>query len=49
MCIPCFLIVQTAEVAYIERFGQFNRLAQPGFSLYCCPFEREVGRLSFVS
>jgi hypothetical protein len=40
MCFPCFMIVQTSEVAYIERFGQFSRLAQPGFNLYFCPFER---------
>jgi regulator of protease activity HflC (stomatin/prohibitin superfamily) len=34
--------VQTSEVAYIERFGQFSRLAQPGFNLYCAPFERTL-------
>ena len=47
MCFPCFTIVQTAEVAVFERFGQFSRLAQPGFTFFCCPFEQEVGRLSF--
>jgi regulator of protease activity HflC (stomatin/prohibitin superfamily) len=36
------MIVQTSEVAYIERFGQFSRLAQPGFNLYCAPFERKL-------
>lgn len=41
------MIVQTAEVAYIERWGNFHRLAHPGFNLYFSPCEQEAGRLSF--
>ena len=47
MCIPCCFTVSTAEVALIERFGKFTRLAQPGFNLVFCPCEQQVGRLSF--
>jgi hypothetical protein len=28
MCIPCCFTVSTAEVALIERWGKFHRLAQ---------------------
>ena len=47
MCTPCCFIVSTAEVALIERFGQFNRLAQPGFNMIVMPCEQRVGLLSF--
>ena len=47
MCTPCCFIVSTAEVALIERFGQFNRLAQPGCNMIVMPCEQRVGLLSF--
>jgi regulator of protease activity HflC (stomatin/prohibitin superfamily) len=47
MCFPCCFIVSTAEAGFIERFGQFNRLAQPGFNFFCFPCEKRVGLLSF--
>jgi len=47
MCFPCCFIVSTAEVALIERFGLFTRLAQPGCNMVICPHEQQVGRLSF--
>ena len=47
MCTPCFFSVSTAEVALIERFGQFNRLAQPGCNMIIMPCEQRVGLLSF--
>ena len=47
MCIPCCFVVSTAEVALIERWGQFNRLAQPGFYFIICPYEEIAGKLSF--
>lgn len=47
MCFPCCFIVSTAEAGFIERFGQFHRLAQPGFNFFCFPCEKRVGLLSF--
>lgn len=47
MCIPCCLIVSTAEVAVIEQFGKFSRLGQAGLNFAVYPCEEEVGRLSF--
>jgi regulator of protease activity HflC (stomatin/prohibitin superfamily) len=31
----------------VERWGQFSRLAQPGFNFVCCPCEQRAGVLSF--
>lgn len=37
MCIPCCYCVSTGQVGIIERFGKFDRLADPGIQiLYCC-------------
>jgi len=47
MCIPCLFTISTAEVGVIEKWGKFNRLAQPGLGLVICPMEQLVGRLSF--
>ena len=47
MCIPCPVIVSTAEVAVIEKFGKFSRLGQAGLSVVFWPIEKEAGRLSF--
>lgn len=47
MCIPYCLVVSTAEVAIIEKFGKFTRLGQAGLNIIFCPCEEQVGRLSF--
>jgi regulator of protease activity HflC (stomatin/prohibitin superfamily) len=47
MCFPCCFTVSTAEVVLVERWGQFSRLAQPGFNVVCCPCEQQAGVLSF--
>jgi len=47
MCIPCLFTISTAEVGVIEKWGKFNRLAQPGLGMILCPMEQLVGRLSF--
>lgn len=47
MCIPCFFTISTSEVGIIERWGKYERLAQPGLGCVICPMEQIVGRLSF--
>jgi len=47
MCIPCFFTISTSEVGIIERWGKYQRLAQPGLGCVICPMEQIVGRLSF--
>jgi len=47
MCIPCFFTISTSEVGIIEKWGKYERLAQPGLGCVICPMEQIVGRLSF--
>mmetsp|Transcript_20550 Transcript_20550/g.31415 ORF Transcript_20550/g.31415 Transcript_20550/m.31415 type:complete len:280 (+) Transcript_20550:165-1004(+) len=47
MCFCCPFIVNTSEVAVIERLGKFNRLAHPGLGCVCVPFDVMVGKLSY--
>uniref|UniRef100_A0A7S2PFV8 Band 7 domain-containing protein n=1 Tax=Leptocylindrus danicus TaxID=163516 RepID=A0A7S2PFV8_9STRA len=47
MCICCPFIVNTSEVAVIERLGKFSRLAHPGLGCVCVPFDVMVGKLSY--
>jgi regulator of protease activity HflC (stomatin/prohibitin superfamily) len=35
----CFTTISTSDVGVIERFGKFNRLANPGCVFVCCPYE----------
>jgi regulator of protease activity HflC (stomatin/prohibitin superfamily) len=47
MCFPICLIVSTAEVSIIEKFGKFTRVGHPGLNILCYPCEEQVGRVSF--
>lgn len=42
----CIDFVSTSEVALIERFGKFTRLAEPGCVCICWPCEVRTGKVS---
>jgi len=43
----CPFTISTSEAGVIERFGKYNRLAQPGLGFICIPVDALVGRVSF--
>mmetsp|Transcript_5052 Transcript_5052/g.7724 ORF Transcript_5052/g.7724 Transcript_5052/m.7724 type:complete len:276 (-) Transcript_5052:103-930(-) len=42
----CFATISTSDVGIIERFGKYNRLANPGLVFVCCPYEIIAGKIS---
>ena len=42
----CFATISTSEVAVVERFGKFSRLAEAGCVPLLCPVEFISGRVS---
>jgi regulator of protease activity HflC (stomatin/prohibitin superfamily) len=42
----CIDIINTSEVALVERFGKFTRLAEPGLLCLCWPFDEKAGTIS---
>lgn len=42
-----FILFSPCSTLNTHSFGQFTRLAQPGFNVVCCPCEQQVGKLSF--
>lgn len=43
----CPFTISTSEAGVIERFGKYNRIAQPGLGFVCVPLDNLVGRVSF--
>lgn len=43
----CPFTISTSEVGVIERFGKYDRLAQPGLGCVCIPVDNVVARVSF--
>jgi len=42
----CMDTVSTGEVAILQSFGKFSRLAEAGFLCVCYPFESIAGKVS---
>jgi len=42
----CWLVVSSGEVAVIERFGKFEKVAHPGCNFVCWPFSYSGRKLS---
>ena len=42
----CFFMVEQAQVAMVERFGRFARIARAGLNMKIPLIERRAGRLS---